>query len=147
MLSKDALNIYRNEALAIEAFKAYRLQKGISCKKCGDTHHYWLSSKQQFQCKTCRFRTTLQSGTVLEGSKLPISYLFIALHLLKNNRKDLTIPELQQHTAHRYSEPLYDFLRKIRHHLSVEEQNDMLITFLEVASEAAHANGNLPQEH
>ena len=139
MLSKDLLDIYKNEELAVEAFKDYRLKKGIICKKCGGTHQYWLSSKQQFQCKNCRFRTTLQSGTILEGSKLPVSYFFIALYLLKNNDNNLTVPEFQQQTGHKYSEPLYDFLRKIKRYLKTEDQNSILIVFLEVASKIHYA--------
>ncbi|TLU99530.1 transposase [Dyadobacter luticola] len=137
MSVQDALKIYRNENLAIEAFKKYRLQKGITCKKCGHTDHYWLASKHQFQCKMCRFRTTLQSGTLLEGSKLPIWYFFTALHLLKD-QTNLSISEFQRHTEHKYSEPLYDFLRRIRVHLSLSERNALLITFLEIASMAGH---------
>ncbi|MCF2489294.1 transposase [Dyadobacter sp. CY347] len=142
MSFRDALKLYRNEALATEAFKEYRLQKGITCKKCGGSHHYWLASKQQFQCKTCRFRTTLQSGTILEGSKLPISYFFIALYLLKNNRNELSIAEFQLQTGHKYSEPLYDFLRKIKAYIKTEDQNSILITFLEVASLAVRVTND-----
>lgn len=139
MLSKDLLGIYRNEELAVEAFKEYRLRRGIVCKKCGGNHHYWLTSKQQFQCKICRFRTTLQSGTLLEGSKLPVSYFFIALYLLKNNDNNLSVSEFQQQTGHRYAEPLYDFLRKIKGYSKTEDQNSILIVFLEVASKVLHA--------
>ncbi|MCF2492862.1 transposase [Dyadobacter chenhuakuii] len=138
MLAKDAIRLYKDEDLAIEAFKEYRLQKGILCKKCGGSHHYWLASKQQFQCKTCRFRTTLQSGTLLEGSKLPISYFFLALYLLKNSQRDLSVAEFQIETGHKYSEPLYDFLRKVKVYLKTEDQNSILITFLEVASASLH---------
>lgn len=129
MLSKDLLDIYKNEELAVEAFKDFRLKKGIICKKCGGSHHYWLSSKQQFQCKNCRFRTTLQSGTILEGSKLPVSYFFIALYLLKNNDNNLTVNDFQQQTGHKYSEPLYDFLRKVKLYLKSEDQNSILSFF------------------
>lgn len=133
MLLNPVLEIYKNEELAVEAFKAYRLKKGIICKKCGHEHHYWLSPKQQFQCKNCKFRTTLQSGTVLEGSKLPVSYFFIALYLLKNNDTNLTVAELQQQTGHKYSEPLYDFLRKIKGYSKSENPNAALLVFSEVA--------------
>lgn len=139
MLSKDLLSLYKNEELAVKAFKDYRLQKGVTCKKCGSTQHYWLSSKQQFQCKSCRFRTTLQSGTLLEGSKLPVSYFFIALYLLKNNENNLTVEEFQEKTGHKYSEPLYDFLRKIKRYVKTEDQNAILIVFLEVASSVHYA--------
>lgn len=134
MLSNPVLEIYKNEELAIEAFKAYRSEKGVICKKCGHEHHYWLPPKRQFQCKNCKFRTTLQSGTILEGSKLPVSYFFIALYLLENNDKNLTVAELQQQTGHKYSEPLYDFLRKVKAYSRDENPNAALLVFSDVAS-------------
>ena len=135
MLSKDLIDAYKSEELATEAFKEYRLRKGVVCKKCGSKDHYWLSSKHQFQCKKCRFRTTLQSGTLLEGSKLPVSYFFIALHLLIKKGNDLKVEEFQQQTGHKYSEPLYDFLKKIKIYLKTNDQNSILIDFLEVVNE------------
>ena len=134
MLSKEHISIYKNEELAGEAFREYRTRRGVVCKKCGGNHHYWLSSKQQFQCKSCKFRTTLQSGTILEGSKLPISYFFIAIHLLIKNDNVLSIEEFQQKTGHKYSEPLYDFLRKVKLYLKTNDRNAVLIDFFEVAN-------------
>lgn len=134
MLRTKLPNAYKNEELAIEAFKEYRLRDGIVCKKCGGKRHYWLASKEQFQCKHCRFRTTLQSGTLLEGSKLPVSYFFIALHLLIKNDNNLTIDEFKQQTGHKYSEPLYDFLRKIKSFTKTHDQSSILIDFVEVAN-------------
>ncbi|MCE7043317.1 transposase [Dyadobacter sp. CY312] len=134
MLRTNLIHAYKNEELAVEAFKEYRLRDGIVCKKCGGKNHYWLTSKQQFQCKQCRFRTTLQSGTLLEGSKLPVSYFFIALHLLIKNENNLTIEEFQQQTGHKYSEPLYDFLRKIKSYLKTNDQHSILIDFVEAAN-------------
>src|ERR1700719_3664625 len=99
MLPKELIEVYKIEGLAIEVFKEYRVKKGIVCKKCGSHHHYWLASKFQFQCKSCRFRTTLRSGTVLEGSKLPYSYFFIAVHLLLKNDNILSIEDFQKYTG------------------------------------------------
>ena len=134
MFSQEHISIYKNEEMAVEAFKDYRIRRGIVCKKCGGSHHYWLSSKHQFQCKSCKFRTTLQSGTLLEGSKLPISYFFIALHLLIKNNNAVSIEEFQQKTGHKYSEPLYDFLKKIKLYLNTNDRNSILIDFFEVAN-------------
>jgi hypothetical protein len=142
MLSSDLILTYKNKELATEAFKAYRLRKGIICKKCGGKNHYWLAGKHQFQCKKCRFRTTLQSGTSLEGSKLPISYFFIALHSIIRNGNDLKIEEFQQLTGHKYSEPLYDFLKKVKNYLKTNDQNGILIDFIEVVNQ----NFNIKKE-
>jgi hypothetical protein len=37
---KDSTSVYRNEEIAIEAFKEYRIRKGIVCKKCSCQKHY-----------------------------------------------------------------------------------------------------------
>ena len=132
MQSDNLMEIYKNEEIAVAVFKAYRLQEGIVCKKCGSTQHYWLSPKKQFQCKQCRFRTTLQSGTVLEGSKLPISYFFIAIHLMWKRRNAFSVQEFQNETGHKYYEPLYDFARKIRQYLNENDPNKLHIDFLEI---------------
>jgi hypothetical protein len=131
---KDSISVYRNEEIAIEAFKEYRMQKGIFCKKCGCRKHYWLGPKHQFQCKDCRFRTTLRSGSILEGSKLPISYFFIAIHLLLKYQNSITIQILQEYTEHKYFEPLWYFLRNIRENLKEEEQKQLMLHFWEVVN-------------
>ncbi len=123
---------YNNEAVAVEAFKEYRLNKGVVCKKCGSHHHYWLASKQQFQCTACRFRTTLRSGTILQGSKLPYSYLFIAVNLLLKQGNRLTLQEFQEKTGHKYYEPLWDFLNKLKINLDDRERSLILILYNEV---------------
>lgn len=51
----------------------------------------------------------------------------------------LTVSEFQQHTGHKYSEPLYDFLRKIKIHVKTEDQNSILIIFLEVTGKILYA--------
>ena len=119
----ESIDVYKNEELAVNAFKVLRLKQGVVCKKCGDTQHYWLSAKQQFQCRTCRFRTTLRSGTILEGSKLPIGYFFIAAHLLIDKGPNVTTEEFQKQTQHKYYEPLWDFLRKIKKYFKEDTHN------------------------
>ena len=124
--------VYKNEELSIEAFKEYRLNKGVVCKKCGSQHHYWLMSKQQFQCVDCRFRTTLRSGTVLQGSKLPYSYFFIAVNLLSKQGNRLTLDEFQKHTGHKYYEPLWEFLNKLKINLDEQERSLILSSYSDI---------------
>jgi len=124
--------IHINESMAIEAFKELRLKKGIVCKKCKSKEHYWLKPKKQFQCKACRFRTTLRSGTVLEGSKLPIRYFFIALSLLSTKGNAVQVEELQQHTKHKYYEPLWELLRKVKAYIKdIEQQSPPVLSSIE----------------
>jgi hypothetical protein len=85
--------------------------------------HYWLPSKQQFQCKNCKFRTTLRSGSAVEGSKLPFHYFFIVTALLLQSGEDVNMIRLQQITGHKYLDPLWFFVRKIKK--AYEEDSDL----------------------
>jgi len=132
MLTRDLITSYKNEALAEEAFKGLRLRKGVICKKCGGKQHYWLASKKQFQCKQCRFRTTLQSGTVLQGSKLPVSYFFIGLHMLIQYDLRISLEEFQKETGHKYYDPLWDFVHKLKDFVRKNEAGSIENDFKEV---------------
>lgn len=59
---------FSTEQKAKKAFKVHRDKQGVICKKCSCTEHYWKRDKEQYECKNCRFRTTLRSGTLLESS-------------------------------------------------------------------------------
>ncbi len=147
MLSNDLIEVYKVEGQAIAAFKEYRLATGIVCKKCGCRKHYWLASKLQFQCRICRFRTTLRSGTVLEGSKLPYSYFFIAVHLLLTHGNALTLEEFQKQTGHKYYDPLWDFLRKIKNYMKHPEQSAATNNFMAVVDHYFnYRTDTIPQE-
>jgi len=52
-------------------FKEVRDKAGVTCKCCGSSEHYWLNSKEMYQCKRCKFRTSLRNGTVMQASNLP----------------------------------------------------------------------------
>lgn len=135
MISGEYIEIYKDERFAIEAFKELRLRKGVVCKKCKSTEHYWLESKSQFQCKSCKFRTTLRSGTVLEGSKLPITYFFIAQHLLFKYGNELTTEKFQEIVEHKYFDSIWDFLRKMREYVKTHEREALIIELLEIIND------------
>lgn len=105
---------YSNEDACKKAFKVYREQQGIICCKCKSTDHYWQQSIEQYQCKECRFRTTLRSGTILESSKLPYHYWFIAIIMLAHSKKSISALELQRLLEHKRYEPIWAMLHKIR---------------------------------
>ncbi len=95
-------------------FKKLRIKKGVTCKRCGGINHYWLASKSMFQCKDCRFRTSLKSGTVMENSKLPFRYWYIAMFLLTATKKSFSALEMQRQIGHKRYEPIWAMMHKIR---------------------------------
>jgi len=79
-----------------EHFRLQREREGISCKKCQGTTHYWLGGKKQWQCKQCKFRTTLRSGTLMENSKFDFKIWYSAMALISFTKKGISCNELQR---------------------------------------------------
>ena len=59
-------NKFPDKATCRQRFKEIRVKEGVECKKCTCTDHYWLSTREQFQCRQYSSRTTLTSGTVTD---------------------------------------------------------------------------------
>lgn len=119
-------NHFPDEQSCKEAFKAYRLKEGITCKKCGCISHYWKKNREQWECKSCSHRTTLKSGTVMQGSKLPFQYWFIAMHLLTSTKKSFSSKEIQRQLGHKRYEPIWAMVHKLRAVMGIREDKYQL---------------------
>ena len=95
-------------------FKAIRDKEGVVCRHCGGKDHYWKRDKWQYECKACKTRTTLKSGTIMHGSQLPLRYWFVAMHLLTSTKKSFSAAELQRQLGHKHYEAIWTMLHKLR---------------------------------
>ena len=117
---------FPNEQSCREAFREYRLKIGVKCRKCGHTEHYWKKTVEQFQCKECRTRTTLRSGTVMQDSNLPFRKWFIVLHLMTSTKKGFSAKEVQRQLAHKRYEPIWYMMQKIRTAMGARDEQYVL---------------------
>jgi len=117
---------YPDEKSCRVAFKEFREKEGIKCKKCGNTHHYWKKKREQWECKECGYRTTLKSGTVMQNSKLPFQYWFIAMHLLTSTKKTFSAKEVQRQLGHKRYEPIWAMLHKLRSVMGLRDEEYLL---------------------
>jgi len=105
---------FPDEASCKSHFRLQREKEGITCKKCGSSHHYWLDGKQMWQCSKCRFRTTLRSGTIMQASKLPFRKWYLAMAFMTFSKKGISAKEMQRQLAHKYYEPVWLMMHKLR---------------------------------
>lgn len=111
----EFFNNYPNEAECKSKFKEIREKQGVVCKSCkAKDEYWWLKSKEQYECKKCGFRMSLKSGTVMENSKLPYQYWFIAFHLMTSTKKTISALEMQRQLGHDYYECIWAMMHKIR---------------------------------
>jgi len=95
-------------------FKNQRELEGIKCKKCEETHHYWLQAKEQWQCSSCNFRTTLKSGSIMEGSKVDFHTWYKAMAFMTFSKKTISASELQRQLNHPKYDTIWRLMHKIR---------------------------------
>jgi ISXO2-like transposase domain len=113
-------------------FKEIRDTEWVICRKCGSKDHYWQKSILQFQCKKCKTRTTLRSGTVMQASKFPFQYWFIAIHLLTSTKKTFSALEMQKQLGHKYYEPVWYMVQKLRKTMGRRDRSYKLNKFVEL---------------
>jgi hypothetical protein len=129
---KDFIKHYTDEESCIGLFKEYRLKQGITCKKCGSTEHYWNKAHTAFDCKHCRYRTTLRSGTVMESSKLPFQYWAYAIFLMTMTKKGISAKELQRQLDHKRYEPIWAMMHKLRAIMGIRDSKYTLEGLIEL---------------
>ena len=77
-------------------FKSQRDKQGVVCKKCGGIHHYWKKDKWSYECKSCKFRTSLKSGTIMQHSNLSFLIWYRAMFLMSTTKKGFSAKEMQR---------------------------------------------------
>ena len=114
MKLSEIFKTYSTEQKSKLAFKEWRDKEGVRCKKCWGLDHYWKSDKWQYECKACGFRTTLKSGTVMQGSKMPYQDWMIVIGLMSATKKSFSALEIQRQVGHKRYEPIWLMMHKLR---------------------------------
>ncbi len=105
---------FPDEQSCLDYFHEQLHNFAITCGLCKGTIHYWIKMIGQFQCKDCRTRTTLRSGTVIESSNLSFRDWFVTMHLMIYTKKGISAKEIQLQLGFKQYEPVWFMMHKIR---------------------------------
>jgi hypothetical protein len=76
-------------------FKEERDKIGVQCK-CGSKEHFWIKSRWSYECKKCRSRISLRSGTIMQSSNLSFLIWYKTMFLLTATKKGFSSKEIQK---------------------------------------------------
>jgi ribosomal protein S27E len=127
-------------------FKEERDKIGVVCQKCSNTTHYWIKSQWSYECKSCRSRTSLRSGTVMQSSKLSFLIWYKTMFLLTATKKGFSSKEIQRQLGLKRYEPVWAMVHKLRKAMGNRDDRYTLEGMIEMdegyftieASENAH---------
>lgn len=83
---------YGTEAQCAAALEQARWPSGFRCPRCDGTAYSRVRRRHHtlFQCRACRRQTSLIAGTVMQGTKLPLTVWFLAIYLISQAKTGLS---------------------------------------------------------
>ena len=105
---------FDSEVACREHFKSERDKLGETCHRCGHDQHYWIKSQWSYECKKCRSRTSLRSGTIMQSSNLPFFVWYKTMFLLSMTKKGFSSKEIQKQLGLKRYEPVWAMVHKLR---------------------------------
>lgn len=94
-------------------FKVERDKLGVVCK-CGSKEHFWIKSIWQYECKKCRSRISLRSGTIMQNSNLSFLIWYKTMFLMSVTKKGFSAKEIQKQLGLKRYEPVWAMVHKLR---------------------------------
>lgn len=113
-------------------FKSQRESKGIVCRKCGSTNHYWIENLSRWQCKGCRKSVSLKYGTIMENSNLPYKTWLWGIYFSTLTKKGFSALEMQRLLGHSRYESIWLMMHKIRVMMGARDEKYELDKFIEM---------------
>ena len=107
-------DVYPDEASCVEALRRFREGHGLGCSCCGCTHMYWDKAHKSWICSRCGHETTLRSGTVMQGSNLPVRDWLAAMFLLTATKRAISAKEIQRQLGRKRYQPVWEMVHKLR---------------------------------
>lgn len=95
-------------------FKEERDKVGVVCSECGSKEHYWIKSRWSYECKSCRHRTSLRSGTIMQNSNLSFLIWYKTMFLMSATKKGFSSKEIQKQLGLKRYEPVWSMIHKLR---------------------------------
>lgn len=105
---------FGDENACRQHFKEERDKIAVVCQRCGCKNHYWIKSRWSYECKSCRSRTSLRSGTIMQGSNLSFLIWYRAMFLMSATKKGFSAKEMQRQLGLKRYEPVWALVHKLR---------------------------------
>ena len=114
---------YSTEASCVEALMAARREAGMACPACGHDRNYRCG--RRVGCTRCNRRWSVTAGTVMSGTKLPLTTWFRAMHIMTSTKQGVSAIELGRRLGVSYPTAWY-LAKRLRHAMTEREAHSLL---------------------
>ena len=98
----EAVEIFGDEAATEQMFIKVRWPNGMCCPRCGSVEVRERPKRRPmpFRCRDCRRDFSVKTGTVMQGSNLPLGKWALAAYILNTNLKGVSSTKLGAGSRH-----------------------------------------------
>ena len=75
---------------------AQRWPNGFACPQCGHSEAWYLSKRHLYNCKNCRFQTSVIAGTIFHGTHTPLVKWYWMIYHMAMDKVGVSIAEMQR---------------------------------------------------
>ena len=96
-MNLPALNVdFDTDAECRVALEELRWPKGVRCLRCESEKISRISTRNQYDCDSCRYRFSVTTGTVFHDSHLPLPKWFLAVLLMCEAKKGMSANQMKR---------------------------------------------------
>lgn len=106
---------------------------GYSCEKCGHNHYFTTKTRRLklYECKRCRYQTTVTAHTVMAQSRTRLVKWFLAIYLIAHDKRGISAARLADEIAVTYK-TAWLMLHKIRKAMKQRDDDYTLAGIVEL---------------
>ena len=75
---------------------AQRWPNGFTCSQCGHSEAWYLPKRHLYDCKICRFQTSVTAGTIFHGTRTPLVKWYWMIYHMAMDKVGVSIAEMQR---------------------------------------------------
>ncbi len=113
MLKEQEINLislidrFHDEDKCRRYLEGLRWPDGLTCPRCGGKTISRITTRNQLDCDSCRYRFSVTAGTIFHDSHLPLWKWFVAVYLIAESKKGISANQLKRSLGVTYKTAWY----------------------------------------
>jgi transposase-like protein len=136
----EFIDKYGTEEKCIDHLFKHKWPDGFVCKRCGTKEYYPLKTRGLFQCKKCKYQSSVTVDTIMHGSHTALNKWFLAIFLTSKDKRGISALTLKKDIGVSYP-TAWLMIHKIREAMQLRESHYQLFNIVEMDDAFFGASG------